>query len=180
MKIKKGAIFLDRDGVINKPILKDKKPFAPIQFENFYFYKNVNNTLKLLKKSYYIFIVTNQPDLSTGKQTNKELKKIHNFIKKNYFIDEICVCHHTKYDFCKCRKPNNKFYTYLSKKYNFSKKKVFFIGDTKADYGFALKSKINFFLIKKNYNKTLQRKVLKSNKFHSTASALNTIFINSF
>ena len=50
MEIKKGAIFLDRDGVINKPIILGKKPFAPIQFENFYFYKNVSNTLKLLKK----------------------------------------------------------------------------------------------------------------------------------
>ena len=45
--MKNKAIFLDRDGVINRPIVRNKRPFAPMKFEDFYIYKNSMKTLKI-------------------------------------------------------------------------------------------------------------------------------------
>ena len=170
----KGAIFLDRDGVINRAVVKNNKPFAPIKMKQFHFYKNIEKYIKKLKVYFYIFVITNQPDISTGKQSEKNLNLINKKISKIYNIDEICVCTHTKYDKCKCRKPKNYFFTYIKKKYHFELKKSYFIGDMYVDYEFAKKSNINFYLIQKSYNKELQLKS-KKNKFKSTKEALKDI-----
>lgn len=174
----KGAIFLDRDGVINRAVVKNNKPYAPIELKNFHFYKNLDQYLRVLSKNYYLFIVTNQPDLSQGKQTFQEINKINKYLLNNYFITEISMCIHTKFQNCKCRKPKNYFYKYLLKKYNFKEKKTYTIGDTYADYKFAKNSKTNFFLIKKKYNRDLYNKLLEKNIFLNTRSALKKIIKN--
>ncbi len=51
--MKKKAIFFDRDGVLNKPIIKNRKAYAPKKLKNFVIYPNVNKYCKLLKKKIY-------------------------------------------------------------------------------------------------------------------------------
>ena len=61
------AIFLDRDGVINKTIIIDKKPYAPRSLENFSIYKDAKwSVQKLVDCGFLIFIITNQPDVGNG------------------------------------------------------------------------------------------------------------------
>ena len=60
--------------------------------KQFHFYKNIEKYIKKLKVYFYIFFITNQPDISTGKQSEKNLNLIHKKISKIYNIDEICVC----------------------------------------------------------------------------------------
>ena len=48
--IKNKAIFLDRDGVINKSIIKNGKGYAPLKFKDFKLYAGVENACKNLKK----------------------------------------------------------------------------------------------------------------------------------
>ena len=114
--------------IINRAV-KKTKPFAPTKLKQFHFYKNIEKYIKKLKVYFYIFVITNQPDISTGKQSEKNLNLIHKKISKIYNIDEIFLCTHTKYDKCKCRKPKNYFFTYIKKKYHFELKKSYFIGD---------------------------------------------------
>jgi len=65
----KKAIFIDRDGVINEPIIINKKPFSPKNLEEFKVIKHVDQSLKILKKlNFLTIIVTNQPDI---KKKNK-------------------------------------------------------------------------------------------------------------
>ena len=63
MKIKQKAIFLDRDGVLNKPIILKRKSFAPRKLKDFVIYPNVKKYCKLLKKKFLLIVVTNQPDI---------------------------------------------------------------------------------------------------------------------
>ena len=65
------AVFLDRDGVINKPIVIDGKSYAPRLLEDFKIFPKVKSDVKKLKnKGFKVFVITNQPDIG-----NKLIKK---------------------------------------------------------------------------------------------------------
>ena len=57
------AVFIDRDGVLNKPILIRKKSYAPTKLKDFRLYPHVSKFCKMLKKKgYLLIVVSNQPD----------------------------------------------------------------------------------------------------------------------
>ena len=107
MKKKNKAIFLDRDGVINRTIIKNHKPYPPKTINKFKVYNDVK-LLNNLKKKYYLIIITNQPDVK-NKIIKKELvKKFHKKILNKLLVDKIYVCYHNDQDKCSCRKPGIK------------------------------------------------------------------------
>ena len=62
------AVFLDRDGVINANIERDGKPVAPVTIEQFQLLPGVVEAAKRLKAAgYLLIVVTNQPDVATGR-----------------------------------------------------------------------------------------------------------------
>lgn len=100
------AIFIDRDGVINQSNVVNGKPFAPTHLDHFSLLPGVKEALKKFKEAgFKTVIVTNQPDLSTGKQTTHSLNEIHTYLKSHCNIDLIKVCGHRNEDECICRKP---------------------------------------------------------------------------
>ena len=102
----KKAFFLDRDGVINKVIIKDGKAYSPRRFGEFEFMENVAEQIKKIKAAgYYIIVVTNQPDIARGEMDISELNKMTKSIKANLSVDEISICPHDDADNCTCRKP---------------------------------------------------------------------------
>ena len=153
------AVFLDRDGVINKDIghLHEIKKFK--------FTKKIIPFLKhYSNKNFFIFIVTNQGGIAKGYYGVKEFINLQMHIKKklsehNIFINDFEYCPHhpdgivKKYKkICLCRKPNNLMIKRLFKKWNINKKKSLFIGDKNTDYLCAQKSKIKFIHYKNIYN----------------------------
>jgi len=103
------AVFLDRDGVINKRIPDDyvKNP------EEFEFLPEVPNAIALFSKmSQYVFVVTNQQGIGRELMTEKQLHQVHDKMLKGIEaaggrIDKIYFCPHRAKDRCKCRKPLN-------------------------------------------------------------------------
>ena len=143
------AIFLDRDGVINKPIIRNYKPYSPRSLSQFKIYKDIK-LLKNFKKNYFLIIITNQPDVKTKKIRKEMIKKFHNKITNLLKIDKIYICYHTDEDKCLCRKPGIKFFLDAKKKFNLSLKKSYFIGDRWKDMRAGSKAQcINIFLDKK-------------------------------
>ena len=62
------AVFLDRDGVLNRAIVRDGKPFPPASPEELEILPDVPRALKRLKElGYLLIVVTNQPDVARGK-----------------------------------------------------------------------------------------------------------------
>ncbi|MBA2404374.1 MAG: HAD family hydrolase, partial [Bdellovibrionales bacterium] len=65
--MQKKAIFLDRDGVINKTIFKMGKERAPYTMEEFQLLDGVPETvMKFKAQDFLIIVVTNQPDVARG------------------------------------------------------------------------------------------------------------------
>ena len=150
---KNKAIFLDRDGVLNFPIIRNKKPFSPINNKQFKIYDAVKK-LNKFRQNYYLIVITNQPDIKTKKISLKTLKSFHNKINKKIKIDKFYICTHTNEDKCKWRKPNIKFFLDAKKKYKINFKKSYFIGDRWKDMIAGNKIKCKNIFINKNYAET--------------------------
>ena len=102
----KKALFIDRDGVINRSIVRSGKPYAPTRLADLEILEGVPQALDALHAAgWMIVIVTNQPDIATGKQTLDGLELIHAKIQAQCAIDAIVVCPHADADHCSCRKP---------------------------------------------------------------------------
>ena len=79
----KKAVFLDRDGVINKAIVKNGLPTSPNSLDELKILPGVKESiLKLKKLNFVCIIVTNQPDVSRGKTNKNTVIKINNFLRK--------------------------------------------------------------------------------------------------
>jgi D-glycero-D-manno-heptose 1,7-bisphosphate phosphatase len=100
------AVFLDRDGVINRALVHDGKPFAPVAIEALEILPGVAEALAKLRDAGFLnIVVTNQPDISTGRQTREALQAMHAQLSHELALDSIKVCPHVDADHCACRKP---------------------------------------------------------------------------
>ena len=89
------AIFLDRDGVINKTIVKNNLPFSPSSFNLLEILPGVKESILRLKKLNFVcLVVTNQPDVSRGKISKKTVIKMNNYLKDEIKLEDIFVCYH--------------------------------------------------------------------------------------
>jgi D-glycero-D-manno-heptose 1,7-bisphosphate phosphatase len=70
------AIFFDRDGVLNKAIIKNNKPFSPKTLKQLEINPDANMIIKYAKKKKFLtFMITNQPDVARGKNSKKNVDK---------------------------------------------------------------------------------------------------------
>jgi D-glycero-D-manno-heptose 1,7-bisphosphate phosphatase len=100
------AVFLDRDGVINRGLIKEGKPFAPFIVDEFQILPGVPEALSSLRAAGYALIVaTNQPDVARGHASRRAVEAIHAFMRQQLPIDDVRVCYHDDTDRCACRKP---------------------------------------------------------------------------
>ena len=100
------AVFLDRDGVINKAALRDGKPHPPARLEQLELLPGVAASLQRLRAAgYLIVVVTNQPDVARGTQSRDVVEAIHERLASLLPIDDFRVCYHDDADACACRKP---------------------------------------------------------------------------
>jgi len=100
------AVFLDRDGVINKGIIRDGRSYPPKTLEQLEILPGVAEALNRLKVAgYALVVVTNQPDVARGRQTREVVEAMHLALAQQLPIDEFRVCFHDDADACECRKP---------------------------------------------------------------------------
>jgi D-glycero-D-manno-heptose 1,7-bisphosphate phosphatase len=104
--MKNRAVFLDRDGVINRAIVRDGKPYPPSSIYELEIPQDVPEALNKLKAANYkIIVITNQPDVARGTTKRETVELIHAHMLKNLPIDSIRSCYHDSQDNCNCRKP---------------------------------------------------------------------------
>lgn len=102
----KRAVFLDRDGVINKAIVRDGKPYPPANFSEFEILPGVKDALtKLHQAGYLLIVVTNQPDVARGTARRETVEEINDFLASHLPLDDFRTCYHDGVDQCACRKP---------------------------------------------------------------------------
>jgi len=100
------AVFLDRDGVINRAVVRDGKPYPPAAADDVDVLPGVAPALARLKAAGYLLVViTNQPDVARGTQSHAGVDAIHARLASELPIDEFRACYHDDGDGCACRKP---------------------------------------------------------------------------
>ena len=100
------AVFLDRDGVISANVQRDGRPVAPTSMADFRILPGVEEATRRLKElGFVLIVVTNQPDIGTGRNTTATLDAMHREMRRRLPLDEIRVCIHVDADGCNCRKP---------------------------------------------------------------------------
>ncbi len=130
--VKKKAIFLDRDGVLNIPKIYKGKTYAPLKYKNFLLYPNVKKFCDILKKNFLIIVVTNQPDIKKGKLKINELDKMHRKLFKKISYDDLLYSTSLT-NRSKFRKPNPGMLIKAIKKFDIDTKKSYLIGDRWSD-----------------------------------------------
>jgi D-glycero-D-manno-heptose 1,7-bisphosphate phosphatase len=100
------AVFIDRDGVINRAVVVQGKPFPPSSLEELEILPGVPEAVQSVKKAgFRAIVVTNQPDVATGKQQRHVVDAMHDKLRDFLGLDDIYVCCHTDEHRCACRKP---------------------------------------------------------------------------
>jgi transaldolase len=100
------AVFIDRDGVINENMLRDGRPVAPTRLEDFRLLPGVELAMQRLKAAgFRLVVVTNQPDIATGRTPRHIVEAMNEEIRQRLPVDDIKVCAHVDGDNCDCRKP---------------------------------------------------------------------------
>ena len=144
LKNKQKAIFLDRDGTINKYV-----GFLT-NIDSFELLDGVSEAIKKINHSEYLcIVVTNQPVVARGEVTFEELDNIHNKMetllgKDGAYIDGLYYCpHHPHKGFegeipelkfeCECRKPKPGMLLKAAKDFNIDLSKSYMIGDGDND-----------------------------------------------
>lgn len=102
----KRAVFLDRDGVINRAVVRDGKPYPPQNLAALEILPGVDEALHSLHDDgWLLIVVTNQPDVARGTLPRADVEAINQHLKQQLPIDEFRTCYHDSDDGCDCRKP---------------------------------------------------------------------------
>lgn len=100
------AVFLDRDGVLNRAFVRDGRPYPPRTVDELEVLPGVPAALaELHEAGYLLVVVTNQPDIARGTTTRAEVDALNDELARRVAVDEILVCPHDDSDDCPCRKP---------------------------------------------------------------------------
>ncbi len=100
------AVFLDRDGVLNEPVVRNGKPFPPADASELIVSNGAFSALSELRdRGFLLVCVTNQPDIARGTLSRDTVDAIHARLLAALPLERILVCPHDDVDGCRCRKP---------------------------------------------------------------------------
>ena len=150
----KKAVFLDRDGVINKEVGD-----YVYRVKDFKFNEGLFDALRLLKEhNYELIVITNQGGVAKEIYSSKDVFLVHQHMQKRLLEEGIdlvdiyyCPHHHTVSN-CLCRKPNSIMIERAIAKHDIDVSNSFLIGDSLRDVQAAEKTGLKGLLIKPNTN----------------------------
>ena len=154
------AVFLDRDGIINRAIVHEGKPYPPIRLEDVEVLSGAITSLQRLAGCGYVLIgITNQPDVARGTQSREAVEAINRLIQSQLPIREIFVCYHDNVDDCDCRKPKDGLFVKAQADVSIVFEKSWMIGDSESDMIPAYKHNIYTVFISQKESQFANKKV---------------------
>ena len=128
------AVFLDRDGVINRTILRGQVSHPPASVEEFEFLPGVAEACRrLVDAGYPLVVVTNQPDVARGRQTRAGVEAINGLIRGSLPVLDVLTCFHDTPDHCACRKPKPGLLLEAAQRWCLDLPRSFLVGDRWSD-----------------------------------------------
>jgi D-glycero-D-manno-heptose 1,7-bisphosphate phosphatase len=128
------AVFLDRDGVLNKAFVRNGKPYSPDTIEEMVIVPDAPAALDRLREhGFRLVVVTNQPDVARGRLTREQVDAMNAHLRNNLPLDAIEVCMHDDADNCDCRKPKPGLLLHAAQRDGIALAQSFMIGDRYRD-----------------------------------------------
>ncbi len=128
------AVFLDRDGVLNRAVVLDGKPHPPANMDELEILPGVAQACDALHKAGFLLIaVTNQPDVARGTQQREVVEEINQVLQTCLLLDDVRVCYHDDADCCPCRKPEPGLLFSVAHDWGIDLSASFIIGDRWKD-----------------------------------------------
>jgi D-glycero-D-manno-heptose 1,7-bisphosphate phosphatase len=146
------AVFLDRDGVINRAIIRDGMPASPRSISELEVLPGVAEALDEFRAAGFVqIVVTNQPDVARGWMARETLDAIHRVLLAQLPIEEIVVCIHDDADHCPCRKPRPGMLCEAAGRWGIDLSRSIMVGDRWRDISAGRAAGCRTFLIGDGY-----------------------------
>jgi D-glycero-D-manno-heptose 1,7-bisphosphate phosphatase len=160
-EVTRPAVFLDRDGVINRVVVLNGKPHPPSHVEEFQLYEDVSDGCTRLKAANFLLVViTNQPDVGRGTQSREAVDAMNLKMQSALpLLDRIEVCYHAGDPYgqpCNCRKPRPGLIMRAAAELNIDLNASYVIGDRWRDVDCARAAGCRAIFIQRGYNETLR------------------------
>ena len=127
------AVFLDRDGVLNRALVREGKPYPPATLDEVEVLPGVAAALERLRAAGFLLLVaTNQPDVARGSQRREVVEAINARLMGELALDEVFVCYEDGPD-CPRKKPNPGLLREAAEKYGIDLESSFMVGDRWRD-----------------------------------------------
>ncbi len=167
-------MFLDRDGVINRAIVRDGRPHPPQTLREVELVPDALPALQRLHdEGFLLIVVTNQPDVARGTQERSEVEAINNHLAAALPIDEFVVCYHDDDAECECRKPKPGGILDAAARLGIDVKSSFLIGDRWRDIEAGQRAGCSNYFI--DYGYAERQPVRPFSRVHSLAEAVRGI-----
>jgi D-glycero-D-manno-heptose 1,7-bisphosphate phosphatase len=128
------AVFVDRDGVLNRSTVRGGKPYAPRRLEEFRLLPGAAASLRALKSAgYAVVVVTNQPDIGNGLIAREIVEAMHARLRARAPVDAIEMCSHRQDEGCDCRKPRPGMLLNAARRLRLSLPDSIVVGDRAGD-----------------------------------------------
>jgi D-glycero-D-manno-heptose 1,7-bisphosphate phosphatase len=128
------AVFLDRDGVLNRAYLRDGRLSPPAGVDELEIFPGVPEALERLKRAgFALIVVTNQPDVVRGLISRDAVEQVHARLRLQLPLDDIRVCYHDDSDRCGCRKPKPGLLVDAAHDFDIALKASYMVGDRWRD-----------------------------------------------
>jgi len=146
------AVFLDRDGVINRAFIRDGMPFPPQSLQDLEILPGVSDALIALKsQGYLVIVVTNQPDVARGSSSKEAIEGIHRRLEDELAIDAIMTCFHDDSADCDCRKPKPGLLLQAARDFAIDLSASFMVGDRWRDMEAGKRAGCRTFFVDRSY-----------------------------
>jgi D-glycero-D-manno-heptose 1,7-bisphosphate phosphatase len=128
------AVFLDRDGVLNRNVQRDGRLLAPRSLADFRLLPGVAAAVATLRDAgFLIVVVTNQPDIGNGHVAAETVEAMHAKLRKLIAPDAIETCPHSQDAGCDCRKPQPGMLLRAAERLGIDLGRSFMVGDRGSD-----------------------------------------------
>ena len=155
------AVFLDRDGVINRAITRDGLPFPPMSMADFEILPGVPEACVKLKTAGFLLVVaTNQPDVGRGIVPRELVEAMNEQMEKVIELDRIEICFHPGRGAsdCDCRKPKPGMLLRAAKALDIDLAQSWMVGDRWRDVDCGHAAGCRTVFIEGNYAEALRQK----------------------
>jgi D-glycero-D-manno-heptose 1,7-bisphosphate phosphatase len=130
----KSGVFFERDGVLNLVKVEREHQVTPLFLDEFQVNPAAVEPLQQLKAAGFVLLTTtNQPGLSRGYLTRRELDRMHTLLRQRLPLDDVLVCPHDETDHCPCRKPQTGLLTEAAFKWHLDLDRSYVVSDKWQD-----------------------------------------------